>query len=174
MGTGIGGAVVVAGELLAGNGGAGDFGHAAIEVDGRRCVCGGTGCLEQYVSGRILAAAAERGAADNPELARRRAGRPLHAGDLQDAAVAGDPRAIAELDAAARAFAAGLRTVVAALDPTRIVLAGALLAEGTDFGRRVRDAWYRRRPSWCHTPLLHVPADEDAALRGAARLVQAR
>ncbi|MEV4515546.1 ROK family protein [Dactylosporangium sp. NPDC049525] len=171
MGTGIGGAVIRDGSLDPGLGGAGDFGHVVIDVDGPRCPCGGTGCLERLVSGRGLADAANALAGDgsSPVLAARAgSGRVLHAGDLQDAAGSGDQRAADVLDRAALALSAGLRTIVATHDPHRIVLAGAALAPDTWFGRAVRTHWDRTRPRWARTELHHVPEDEDAALRGAA------
>ncbi len=36
------------------NGRAGEFGHTIIEIDGRECPCGNHGCLEQYVSERVI------------------------------------------------------------------------------------------------------------------------
>jgi predicted NBD/HSP70 family sugar kinase len=171
MGTGIGGAVIEHGRLLTGNGAAGDFGHTVVQVDGPRCPCGGAGCLEALVSGRVLAGAADDLVAwgRSEFLANvRLSGRALHAGDLQDAAQAGDAQAREVLERGAAAFAAGLRTIVAALDPARIVVAGSLLAEDAAFGGLVRQRWDDIRPAWCTTPLVHVADDEDAALLGAA------
>jgi predicted NBD/HSP70 family sugar kinase len=171
MGTGVGGAVIDRGELLAGNGGAGDFGHIVLDVDGPRCLCGGVGCLETLASGKVLAEAAAGLATSGQSvlLAARAAGRAVHAGDLQDAAEAGETTAQAVLDRAARFFAAGLRTVVATLDPARIVVVGSLLAEGATFGRLVRRHWSDVRPAWSTTDLLDAADDEDATLLGAAR-----
>ncbi|MER7277942.1 ROK family protein [Dactylosporangium sp. NPDC000244] len=171
MGTGIGGAVIRDGSLEPGLGGAGDFGHVVIDAGGPHCPCGGTGCLEALVSGRVLAEAAnvlaEQGS--SPLLAARaRGGRMLHAGDLRDAAEHGDDRAAGVLDRSAAALAAGLRTIVATHDPHHIVLAGAPLAPDTWFGRAVRTHWDRTRPRWARTQLHHVGDDEDAALLGAA------
>ncbi len=53
--SGIGLGVLVNHELFTGyNGTAGEIGHTIIEVDGRPCPCGNRGCLEQYVSERVL------------------------------------------------------------------------------------------------------------------------
>jgi glucokinase len=50
--TGVGGGVVVDGRLLDGSSGnAGHIGHVVVEPDGRRCACGGQGCLEAEASG---------------------------------------------------------------------------------------------------------------------------
>src|SRR5699024_6650047 len=49
--TGVGGAVVLGGSLLAGvHGWAGEFGHTVVDPGGARCRCGRRGCLEAYVS----------------------------------------------------------------------------------------------------------------------------
>jgi len=105
-------------------------------------------------------------------LARRLAERAVHAGDLQEAAEAGDASAQAVLDRSARAFTAGLRTVLATLDPARIVLVGSLLADDAAFGRRVRQHWSDLRPAWNTSELVHVADDEDATLLGAARAAE--
>ncbi|WP_433223224.1 ROK family protein [Dactylosporangium sp. CS-047395] len=155
MGTGIGGAVIRDGALDPGLGGAGDFGHMVVDLGGPRCPCGGTGCLEALVSGRVLASAAN--ALGLPDAAA-----------LVAAAGRGDERAAGVLDRSALALAAGVRSIVAAHDPHRIVLAGAPLAPDTWLGRAVRAHWDRIRPHWARTELHHAGDDEDAALLGAA------
>ncbi|RZU63135.1 ROK family protein [Zhihengliuella halotolerans] len=55
LGTGIGGAIVMGGELRRGRFGvAGEFGHQSIVPGGHRCACGNRGCWEQYASGNAL------------------------------------------------------------------------------------------------------------------------
>jgi glucokinase len=176
MGTGVGGAVIDRGRLLVGNGSAGDFGHTVVQLNGCSCPCGGIGCLETVVSGKALAGVAETLAAEGHSvlLGARSRDRQLHAGDLQDAASAGEPGAADALEHAAGAFGAGLRTVVAAVDPTRILLVGAALDPTAEFGRRVLAHWEALRPRWSAAALLHVPDDEDASLRGAALYAEQR
>ncbi|MCU1658162.1 MAG: glucokinase [Pseudonocardiales bacterium] len=173
MGTGIGGAVIDRGRLVSGRGAAGDFGHMVLDVDGPRCPCGGVGCFEMLVSGKVLSAAAEELAATGQSaylLERFRAAGSLHAGDLQDASDAGDTASQVTLAHAASVFAVGIRNIVATVDPARVALAGRLLSGDVTFGVMVRQSWDRLRPSWCSTPLVHVPDDGDATLLGAARL----
>jgi glucokinase len=51
LGTGIGGAIIVKGEIFHGvSNSAAEFGHMIIKKDGRRCDCGNRGCLEAYLS----------------------------------------------------------------------------------------------------------------------------
>jgi Transcriptional regulator/sugar kinase len=53
--SGIGIGLILNHKLYSGfNGFAGEFGHTIVEIDGRPCPCGNHGCLEQYVSERVL------------------------------------------------------------------------------------------------------------------------
>lgn len=55
--TGVGGGIVLNGELLEGaSGNAGHVGHVVVEPNGRRCACGGRGCLEAEASGPAIEA----------------------------------------------------------------------------------------------------------------------
>ena len=53
--TGVGGGIVIDGQLLDGaTGNAGHIGHVIVEPNGRRCVCGARGCLEAEASGTAI------------------------------------------------------------------------------------------------------------------------
>ena len=55
--TGVGGGIVLNGQLLDGaTGNAGHIGHIVVEPNGRRCSCGARGCLEAEASGRAIEA----------------------------------------------------------------------------------------------------------------------
>jgi glucokinase len=55
--TGVGGGIVLNGQLLDGEtGNAGHIGHVIVEPNGRRCTCGGRGCLEAEASGPAIEA----------------------------------------------------------------------------------------------------------------------
>jgi len=57
IGTGIGGGLVINGQLHLGIGGTGgELGHTMIDFNGLRCGCGNNGCLEAYASGPAIAA----------------------------------------------------------------------------------------------------------------------
>jgi glucokinase len=57
IGTGIGGGLVLNGQLHLGIGGTGgELGHTTIDFNGPRCGCGNYGCLEAYASGPAIAA----------------------------------------------------------------------------------------------------------------------
>ena len=71
--TGVGGGIVLDGRLLDGaEGNAGHIGHICVEPDGRRCVCGSSGCLEAEASGTAIAAITGRPASEaSPAVVER-------------------------------------------------------------------------------------------------------
>jgi glucokinase len=74
--TGVGGGIVLGGRLLQGaEGNAGHIGHVVVEPDGRRCVCGGRGCLEAEASGLAIEALTGRSPAEAPPEIVERTGR---------------------------------------------------------------------------------------------------
>ena len=57
IGTGVGGGLVINGQLHLGIGGTGgELGHTVIDFNGPRCGCGNSGCLEAYASGPAISA----------------------------------------------------------------------------------------------------------------------
>lgn len=54
VGTGVGGAIIIDGNLYLGQGSAAEFGHIVVQKDGAYCGCGGRGCLEAYASKRAI------------------------------------------------------------------------------------------------------------------------
>jgi glucokinase len=119
--TGIGGGIVLDGRLLDGRAGnAGHIGHVIVVPGGRRCACGGRGCLEAEASGTAIAALTGHPAAEAPDDVVARTGRLVGQAvasvanllDLKLAVVAGSvalgygarffAAAQAELDALAR------------------------------------------------------------------------
>ncbi|MFE6711965.1 ROK family protein [Streptomyces sp. NPDC057695] len=106
---GVGGAIVVHGELLRGaHGFAGEIGHLVVDAEGPLCRCGSRGCLEQYAGQAALLEAA------------RASGIP----ELTDRAGAGDPRTLAALAEAGRMLGRALSGAVNLLDPEAVVLGG--------------------------------------------------
>lgn len=114
--SGVGGGLFLGGRLYRGASGfAGEIGHVTVVAGGRPCGCGKRGCLETYVSeSSILRQAAERGR-DLPDLAAAAA-----------AAADGDPVVAGLLDEVAGHLGLALSHVVNLLNPSRIVLGGAL------------------------------------------------
>lgn len=131
LGSGIGGAVILDGELRRGaHGFAGEFGHMLVDPDGPPCPCGRRGCWERYASGQGLQALG-RAAADAGQLDRVLAavgGDPaaVTGEAIEAAARSGDRQSISVLDEFADWIAVGLSNLTNAYDPQVFVLGGGL------------------------------------------------
>ena len=74
--TGVGGGVVIDGQLLDGaSGNAGHIGHVIVDPDGHRCGCGARGCLEAEASGTAIEAITGRPPTEPTYEAMQRTGR---------------------------------------------------------------------------------------------------
>jgi glucokinase len=112
LGTGIGGGIVVDGQVLRGAAGAAaELGHLPVGDDGAGCGCGATGCLELYASGTAIA---------------RQAGAGRTSRDVVTAADRGDPAARRLLAGAGDRIGAAVLMLAPALDPDVVILGGGL------------------------------------------------
>ena len=85
MGTGIGGGIVIDGQVLRGaNGMAGEFGHMQVVPGGQPCECGGRGCWEQYSSGNALVRFARARMGEQPTVLEEARGGDPDAGHRPD------------------------------------------------------------------------------------------
>ncbi|QHY99382.1 N-acetylglucosamine repressor [Streptomyces sp. S4.7] len=162
---GVGGALVLDGELLRGaNGFAGEIGHVVVDADGPLCRCGARGCLEQYAGQSALL----RGAGLDEN-----AGVPGVA-ELEALARAGDKRAITAIGEAGRMLGRVLSGAVNLFDPDAVVLGGiyrSLMpwlsppADGELTDRVVSGLWPH------DSGRLRASSSAGDAARGAAALV---
>ncbi len=115
IGTGLGGGVVIGGEIYHGNGSAAHFGHMTIDMNGRKCSCGSQGCLEQYASGRAIEDEAEKiyGERIKPE-------------SLANLARRGDAKAMQVFDTFGKHLGIGLSNINFMFNPQTIVLGGGV------------------------------------------------
>lgn len=137
VGTGIGGGIVINGQLLRGQfGAAAEIGHLTVVPDGRPCGCGLRGCWEQYASGRALLREAHELMRGSPETAgeliRLAGGRPecLTGEMITQAALAGDTAALRCFDVVGTWLGRGLGGLAAILDPGLFVIGGGVSAAG--------------------------------------------
>lgn len=131
--TGVGGGFVLNGRVVVGaTGNAGHIGHASVDPNGPDCVCGGVGCLEAIASGTSLAAwAVAHGFTPANGTASGAVDRPGPAADeIADAAVAGDPIALAAFQRAGAALGLAIAGAVTLLDLDLVVIGGGVAAAG--------------------------------------------
>jgi glucokinase len=178
MGTGVGGAVVIDGELFRGGHGIGaELGHMRFIRDGLPCGCGQNGCLEQYASGRALQreanAIADAGGI-GAGLAAVRAEKGTLAGPaISRLVLAGDEGAVEALRRVATALGEACGGFQAVLDPELFVIGGGVAQLGDDLLEPVRIAYETSLPGYGDRPVADFAIAElgnDAGLIGAADL----
>jgi len=134
LGTGVGGAIVLGGQLLQGPSfTAGALGHVCLDPEGPKCICGSNGCLESYVSTRAIGAAGldyimrgvETAIPDHVGLEGE-----IDARAVFEAAAAGDAVAKEIVDRIARRLGAAIVSFVHVLDLEVIVIGGGVAKAG--------------------------------------------
>ncbi len=136
LGTGIGGGIVVGGELVRGAlGSAGELGHMVIDQDGPRCqgTCPSRGCLEALASGSALGRDALAAAHAHPESGLGRAladGRGITGALVTELAHAGDPTAIAVVRRVGEFLGVGIASLANVFNPSVVVIGGGVIAAG--------------------------------------------
>lgn len=115
LGTGIGGGLLIDGELFHGStGSAGEIAHQTVDPEGPMCGCGNRGCAEASASAEALTSAA---------------GRAVVA-DVYRGYAEGDARCVAAVEQAAASLGRALANVVTVLGPEVIVIGGGPASQG--------------------------------------------
>lgn len=132
LGTGVGGAVISDGRMVAGaNGAAGEFGHMTINpAETETCACGRRGCVQQYVSASGIARLARKYLAEHEGESALRSVEKLTTKDVFDAAKNGDGAANAILENVYDAFGYTISAVCTVADPEVVVIGGGVSKAG--------------------------------------------
>ncbi len=156
LGTGVGGGIVLDGDLWVGaSGAAGEFGHMTIDPQGPRCACGQNGCIQAYASATAVAARWGKGTAK----------------ECFDAAKRGEPEALAVVEWSADGLSQGVANAIHVLHPEICVLAGGMALAGDFLVEKVREGVRRRvQPSYLEKIRLEASqvSGDDAGWLGAA------
>lgn len=181
LGTGIGGGIVIEGQLVRGaHGFAGEIGHMVVDaIGGLPCPCGQTGCWERYASGSGLGRLAREAAHARhiPDVVARAGGDPeaVRGEHVTEAAAAGDAAALEVMARFAWWVALGLANLANAFDPECFVLGGGLVEAGSILLDPVRASFVDLVEAASHRPPIDiVPAalGERAGAIGAALLAR--
>lgn len=175
LGTGVGGGVIVEGEIVTGSkGAAGEIGHCCVNrEETESCNCGNKGCLEQYASATGIARLARRMAAiyEGASVLKDMEAAKITAKDVFDAYKAGDGLAEQVVDQFARYLGNALATISAVVDPEVIVLGGGVSKAGDALIHAVEkifqeNAFHRGK----EIPIVLAQLGNDAGIYGAAKL----
>ncbi|MBP3422072.1 MAG: ROK family glucokinase [Lachnospiraceae bacterium] len=173
LGTGVGGGIIVDGQILTGaTGAAGEIGHIHVDDEETEvCGCGNTGCLEQYASATGVVRIANRVLAKNTKETCLKAGE-VSAKDVWDAVKAGDAVAVEIAEQFGEYLGKGLASVAGVMNPEAFVIGGGVSKAGEVLLDYIRKNY---------TPVVfHASRDvefklatlgNDAGIYGAAKLV---
>jgi glucokinase len=184
VGTGIGGGIVLGGQLLRGRFGvAAEIGHLNIVPDGRRCGCGLEGCWEQYASGRALVQEGQERASASPAMAKELLaladGEPENiTGPMVTAAAhAGDVAALGCFDELGKWLGRGMAQLAAILDPGVFVIGGGVSSAGELLREPALQAYRKQLTGRGHRPTAEIRMAKlgwEAGMVGAADLARRR
>lgn len=175
LGTGVGGGLVLGGEIWHGaDGMAGEVGHMTIDPSGPRCGCGNRGCLEMYASAKALARMVmeERSIGKNRRFGKEANPKDVTGKAIHQAAMKGDPVARRAFASMGTALGIGIADLINLLNPERIVLGGALAAAWKYFIPSVREEIQYRafRVPARRAKIVRAAVGERAGVLGAAFL----
>jgi glucokinase len=180
VGTGIGGCLILDGEIVTGStGNAGELGHMIIKAGGPRCGCGFRGCMEALASKTAITRRIDKAVRKGlptvlAEKMARRGGR-LKSRDLAEAVMAKDLLALKEVQRAAHFLGIGLGSLINVFGPELVIVGGGVAgALGEPYVEMVRAAV---RAHTLVDPLGTIRIEraalgDDAGILGAALLAR--
>ncbi|HEV7771441.1 MAG TPA: ROK family protein [Solirubrobacterales bacterium] len=179
VGTGIGGGLILDGEIYRGATGAGaELGHTVIQADGPPCQgnCPNHGCVEALASGTALGREGLAAAESAPDSVLGRllaAGEKVDGKAVTEAALAGDETAISVFDLIGGRLGVACTSFANIFQPDAIVVGGGVMAAGDlllDPARR--ELRERALTPMNETPILAATLGNNAGMIGAAALAR--
>lgn len=178
LGTGIGGGVIINGEIVHGvNGAGGEIGHiTAIPVRGARCNCGKTGCIETIASATGIARIATEKISNHHAHSQLQQNGKVTAKQVFNAAKNGDSLALEVVEEITFHLGIALANIANTLNPEKIVLGGGVSKAGDILVKKVTDYFQKYAfPSVREsTSITLATLGNDAGVIGAGWLVKSK
>jgi glucokinase len=176
IGTGIGGGLILDGEIYRGSIGAGaELGHIVVDENGPPCQgnCPNHGCVETFASGTAIAREGKAAAEREPDsaLGKALAEGPIAGKTVTDLAMKGDPLATEVVATAGKHLGVALASLANIFDPDVIVIGGGVSAVGDvllDPARKELQS--RALPPMNKVPVQLAQLGPEAGMIGAAAL----
>jgi len=159
LGTGLGCGLIVDKKIYHGKGGASEFGHVSINLDGPKCACGSTGCFEEYAGSRAI----------------RRLATKYKLGDkdgqvLSKLAKQGDKKAMKLWEEFGKQIGPGMVSIINAYDPEIIILGGQISGAWEFFHQSMNKEIKQR--ALLEPPVIKVSKLHNATIIGAGLLAK--
>jgi glucokinase len=160
-GTGVGGGLIIDGQLHDGRGAAGEIGHMIVKPGGRRCGCGRRGCVEAYAGRAAMERHAQnlikRGHKTNLfKIMKRRKREHLSSGVYAHALESGDAMTVKLIKQASWALGQGIASAQNLMDFEAVIIGGGL---GDRLGQPFIDSISKEM-----MPNLFAPDDAPAVI----------
>lgn len=173
LGTGVGGGIIINGEILTGAAGAGgEIGHIHVEDnETEACGCGNFGCLEEYASATGITRLANRALAASDKDSVLRKGE-VSAKTVFDAVKAGDELAIEVAQKFGNYLGKGLGVIAGVINPEIFVIGGGVSKAGEVLFDYIRPPFEKTVFHGCKNAVFALATlGNDAGIYGAARLL---
>ncbi len=176
IGTGIGGGLILDGEVYRGStGAAAELGHIVIEEDGPPCQgnCPNHGCVEAFASGTAIAKAGKQAAQRDPDsaLGKALAEGPIAGRTVTELALSGDGPAREVVAQAGRHIGVALSSLANIFDPDVFVIGGGVSVVGDLLLDPAREELRSRAlPPQNESPVKLAELGPDAGMIGAAAM----
>jgi len=178
LGTGVGGGIIVNGEIMNGvNGTAAELGHILVDLNGSRCNCGRTGCLETIASATGIVRQSMDEVSNNPNGALayhyKRHGK-LEAKDVFNLAEDGDMASENIIDKTMDVLGLAIANTAVIINPSQIIIGGGVSKAGERLLSKINRSFKKyalpRIIECCELRLAEL--GNDAGIIGAAYLVK--
>lgn len=145
LGTGLGGAVLLGGNILRSKTSASELGHIPIDINGKKCSCGGSGCIETFVGAKYIL----------EEYNRLKNCKAKEVKEIYKAALKNDKIALKIWENFATALGKFLAGLVNVFNPQMIVLGGGVSGAFGIFKPKLLEV-IKKQAMWPHTKNLKI------------------
>lgn len=173
LGTGVGGGIIINGEIVTGATGAGgEIGHIHVEDNEKeQCGCGNYGCLEEYASATGIVRLAKRTLAASDKDSVLRSGE-VSAKTVFDAVKDNDELAIEVAEKFGEYLGKGLGIIAGVVNPEIFVIGGGVSKAGEILFDYIRPAFEATVFHGCKNAIFALATlGNDAGIFGAAKMV---
>jgi predicted NBD/HSP70 family sugar kinase len=167
---GIGTGIITNGQLVRGNGSAGEFGHVSISENGRLCKCGNQDCWEIYASNQ---AAVREYAGDKMKIGKTNQPDPAQISfdDVLRLAQQRDSKARAALEKMAYYMGVGLAMMITGISPKKVILIGEFTRAWDIFEPIIDSVIEKKSKAISQTKIVAAADVLQPRLRGAVALI---
>ncbi|MHA9738499.1 ROK family glucokinase [Robinsoniella peoriensis] len=173
LGTGVGGGIIINGQIVTGSHGAGgEIGHVHVEDSMEEaCNCGNKGCLEQVASATGIVRLANARLAADAEPSVLRVGE-VSAKSVFDAVKAGDKVAMEIAESFGKYLGSALSVIAGVVDPEVFVIGGGVSKAGDILLDYIRKNYKKYAFSACKEAVFALAElGNDAGIFGAAKMI---